>query len=280
MRFRAYKNGETRCLALKDGDVWRDLGESDLTDLIRRKGGAAQLVDGIEALPEIDISAYPYLPPIPHPSKIICVGLNYLDHAAESPYSELPDYPSFFPRFASSLVAHEDPIICPSLSKELDFEGELVVVIGKRGRYIAKEDALAHVAGYSIFNDASIRDYQFKSSQWTVGKNFDGTGAFGPDFVTADEVVPGAVGLEIETILNGETVQKANTRDLIYPVADLISIASDTMTLEVGDIIVSGTPAGVGFARDPQLFMKDGDTCEVRIEGIGSLTNPVRNEAS
>jgi 2-keto-4-pentenoate hydratase/2-oxohepta-3-ene-1,7-dioic acid hydratase in catechol pathway len=164
------------------------------------------------------------------------------------------------------------------LSSQLDYEGELVAVVGKSGRHIAEHDALDHVLGYSLFNDASIRDYQTKSPQWTVGKNFDGTGAFGPMLVTEDELPPGAAGLQIQTRLNGQIVQNASTSDMVFSVARLISILSEAMTLEAGDIIVTGTPAGVGVARKPQLFMKHGDICEVEIEKIGILTNRIEDE--
>lgn len=175
------------------------------------------------------------------PGKILCIGLNYVDHAAESPYLTVPDCPAVFPRFSSSLVGHGAPIIRPTLSQELDFEGEVAVIVGRPGRHIAKADALAHVAGYSIFNDASIRDYQFKSAQWTVGKNFDGTGPFGPDFITADELAPGAHGLKIETRPNGTVVQSASTADMCFDVATLIAIISTAMTLDAGDVIMTGT---------------------------------------
>jgi 2-keto-4-pentenoate hydratase/2-oxohepta-3-ene-1,7-dioic acid hydratase in catechol pathway len=151
-------------------------------------------------------------------------------------------------------------------------------VIGKGGRHIAREDALSHIAGYSIFNEGSIRDYQFKAPQWTIGKNFDDTGGFGPVVVSADELPAGARGLKIETRLNGETVQTGNTGDLIFPVDVLVATISEAITLEPGDIIVTGTPAGIGWARKPALFMKDGDVCEIEIEGIGLLRNPVRDE--
>jgi 2-keto-4-pentenoate hydratase/2-oxohepta-3-ene-1,7-dioic acid hydratase in catechol pathway len=206
------------------------------------------------------------------------VGLNYADHAAESPYKDVPKYPAFFPRFASSLIGDGEPIVRPCISEQLDFEGELVAVIGRGGHRISRANALNHIAGYSIFNDASIRDYQFKPSQWTMGKNFDGTGSFGPEFVTADELPAGAAGLRIETRLNGKVVQNANTADLVFTVADLVFFASEVMTLEPGDIIITGTPSGVGFARKPPLFMKDGDICEVEVEGLGTLRNPIRNE--
>lgn len=218
------------------------------------------------------------LPPLTRPTKIICVGLNYADHTAESPY-EQPDYPTLFLRLHTSLVAHDQPIIRPKVSDSLDFEGEVAVVLGKGGRHISKEDALACVAGYSIFNDGSVREYQFKAPQWTVGKNFDATGGFGPDLVTADELPAGAKGLKIETRLNGEVVQSANTSDMIFDVATLISVISEAITLEAGDIIVSGTPAGIGWARDPKLIMRDGDVCEVSVEKLGTLRNAIVDEA-
>lgn len=277
MRFLSYVKGGAAGLAVQRDGEWRDLGEGDLLELIR--SGAIADPRALGAGTPVDIDALTLLPPLSRPPKILCVGLNYVDHAAESPYKEAPNYPAFFPRFATSLIAHGQPIVRPTLSEELDFEGELVAVIGKAGRHIDKKDALSHVAGYSIFNEGSIRDYQFKTPQWTVGKNFDGTGAFGPFFVTADELPAGAAGLKIETRLNGKVVQSANTDDMIFSVADLVSIASQTMTLEAGDVIVTGTPAGIGWARKPPLFMKEGDVCEVEIERIGLLSNPVRNEA-
>jgi 2-keto-4-pentenoate hydratase/2-oxohepta-3-ene-1,7-dioic acid hydratase in catechol pathway len=165
-------------------------------------------------------------------------------------------------------------------SEGLDFEGEIAVILGKSGRHISKDDALSHVAGYSLFNDGSVREYQFKTPQWTVGKNFDGTGAFGPDLVTADELPPGVKGLRLETRLNGEVVQSASTDDMVFDVASLISIISEAITLEAGDVIVSGTPAGIGWARNPKLLMKAGDVCEVSVEKIGTLRNAVADEAA
>jgi 2-keto-4-pentenoate hydratase/2-oxohepta-3-ene-1,7-dioic acid hydratase in catechol pathway len=218
-----------------------------------------------------------FLPPLSNPEKIICVGLNYADHTKESAY-EQPKYPTLFSRFNSTLVGHNAPILRPRASEQLDYEGELAVVIGKAGRHIAADKALDHVAGYSIFNDASVRDYQFKSPQWTVGKNFDATGGFGPSVVTADELPAAARGLKLQTRLNGQVVQDATTSDMIFDVVSLITIISEAMTLQVGDVIVSGTPSGVGFARKPPLWMKDGDVCEVEIEGLGVLRNPIVNE--
>jgi len=218
------------------------------------------------------------LPPLSRPTKIICVGLNYADHTAESPY-EQPDYPALFLRVNTSLIGHNQPIVRPKVSDSLDYEGEVAVVLGKGGRHISKDAALDCVAGYSIFNDGSVREYQFKAPQWTVGKNFDATGGFGPDLVTADELPAGAKGLKIETRLNGNVVQSASTSDMIFDVATLISIISEAITLEAGDVIVSGTPAGIGWARDPKLLMRDGDVCEVTVEKLGTLRNPIVDEA-
>lgn len=214
------------------------------------------------------------LAPIPAPPKILCVGLNYMAHARETG-SRLPEMPIFFVRFPSSLVAHGEPLVRPRASTQFDYEGELAVVIGRGGRHIAKADALAHVAGYSIFNDGSLRDFQKKGRQWTLGKNFDATGGFGPEIVTADELPRGGAGLALETRLNGEVVQEGRTDDLIFDVPTLIAAASEVMTLEPGTTFITGTPPGVGMAREPQLWMQPGDTVAVTIEGIGTLTNPV-----
>ena len=226
----------------------------------------------------LKLSELTLLPPVLNPSKAIAVGLNYVDHAAESPYKDAPKYPVLFQRFPSSWVAHDQPLVKPKVSDDFDYEGEVAVIIGKPGRYISKEDALSYVAGYSIFNDGSIRDYQFKSHQWMMGKNFDATASFGPVFVSADELPAGAVGLQLQTRLNGEILQDANTRDMIFDVATVISVCSEVFELQPGDIIISGTPAGVGFARKPPIFMKQGDVVEVEVEGLGILRNAVVNE--
>jgi acylpyruvate hydrolase len=216
--------------------------------------------------------------PLTAPPKIVCVGINYWDHARENKL-ETPAHPTFFARFASTLIGHEQPIIRPIVSEQLDYEGELAVIIGKPGRHIAQGKTLEHVAGYAVFNDASVRDYQMRGQQWTLGKNFDGTGPFGPDFVTADEVPPGGKGLRLTTRLNGATVQSSNTDELIFDVPTLISRLSEALTLETGDVIVTGTPGGIGFFRTPKLFMKHGDVCEIEIEGVGTLRNRIQDEA-
>ena len=250
----------------------------DLPDLL--DGGLEGLKTAGAALAQgskIDEGAITYLPPLPNPGKIICLGLNYKDPAAEGGF-EVPPFPTVFARFASGLIGHEAPILRPKVSDALDFEGEMVAVIGKKGRHVSKADALSHVIGYSIFNDGSVRDYQLKTPQWTVGKNFDDTGAFGPYFVTADELPPGASGLKIETRLNGEVVQHASTADMVFDVENTIALLSTAFALLPGDILVMGTPSGIGAARKPPLWMKPGDLCEIEIEKIGILRNKIVQE--
>jgi 2-keto-4-pentenoate hydratase/2-oxohepta-3-ene-1,7-dioic acid hydratase in catechol pathway len=241
----------------------------------RLEGGGERLAHGRAFAP----GSFTYAVPVRSPSKILCIGLNYREHAAEASF-EPPTYPTVFARFSSSLVPHAAPLVRPLKSRELDFEGELVAIIGRRAYQVSETNALRYVAGYSIFNEASVRDYQMKSSQWTMGKNFDGTGGFGPLFVTADELPLGASGLLLETRLNGVVVQSMRTDAMIFDVASLVATISAVMTLEPGDVIVTGTPSGVGAARKPPLWMADGDVCEVSIEGIGSLRNPIVDEST
>lgn len=252
----------------------------DVDGLIRQ--GRAALDAAASAMARqgtVDLDHVRLLPPVATPGKILCVGLNYRDHTAESGF-EQPAYPTLFARFNSSITAHGAPLLHSELSDTLDFEGELVAVIGTGGHRIRREDALSHVLGYSVFNDGSVREYQFKTPQWTMGKNFDGTGAFGPCVVTADELPPGARGLRLQTRLNGQTVQSADTSDMVFDVATLIAIISEALTLEPGDLIVAGTPAGIGHAREPRLYMRPGDVCEVEIERIGLLRNRVQSSAA
>ncbi|MGZ5989656.1 MAG: fumarylacetoacetate hydrolase family protein [Rhizomicrobium sp.] len=285
MRFLTFRtNGRNGLAASSDGADFRGLMQGDagypgsLDSLIQ--GSTRDIVAAAEKLRSgqlVDPLSVEVLQPLHSPGKIICVGLNYRDHAGESGM-QVPDYPTLFARFASSLIPHRAPIIRPAESERLDYEGELVAVIGKGGRRISKSDALDHVAGYSIFNDGSIRDFQLRTPQWTMGKNFDATGAFGPVFVTADALPPGARGLKIETRLNGTVMQSASTDDLIFDVATLVTLISVGITLEAGDIIVTGTPSGVGAARKPPVFMKSGDVCEIEIEQIGILRNRIVDE--
>ena len=280
MRFLSYEIDGTGGLAVDTGigEFRGLLASSDgfpgtLDDIVRSGdfGGAAKRLQGGSP---VDPATAKHRPPFVRASKILCVGLNYSDHAAESSM-RAPDFPTVFARFSSGLVAHGASLVKPNVSDKFDYEGEMVAVIGKPGREIAEADALDHIAGYSIFNDGSIRDYQLRTPQWTVGKNFDGTGGFGPVFVTADELPEGGSGLRIETRLNGEVMQNASTSDLIFDVRKLVSLLSIAMTLEAGDIIVTGTPSGVGAARKPPVFMKAGDVCEVEVERIGTLRNTV-----
>jgi len=215
--------------------------------------------------------------PIERPGKIVCMGLNYADHAKEGGNAR-PEYPSFFMRGPSSMTAHLSPILRPKVSDKLDYEAELAFVVGKKARHCTIENALDCVAGYSIFNDGSIRDYQRKTTQWTIGKNFDQTGAFGPWLVTPDELPLGCNGLNIQSRLNGQVMQNANTKDFLWGVAETIVLISECMTLEPGDIVITGTPAGVGYARTPPVFMKPGDICEIEIESIGVLRNTIVDE--
>ena len=286
MRFATFRRGSTTGLAAAAPDqgfhgLTADAPDFPGTlDALVAQGPEALSAAGQALLsaPAIDLGTVELLPPLTQPGKIICVGLNYADHSAESGFA-VPTYPTIFARFTSSLIGHGAPILRPVVSDQLDFEGEFVAVIGRGGRHIAKDAALDHVIGYSLFNDASVRDFQLKAPQWTVGKNFDGTGAFGPTLVTADELPPGCRGLHIETRLNGQVVQSASTDNLIFDVATLVSTLSEAFTLSPGDIIVTGTPAGVGLARKPPLWMKPGDVCEVEVERLGILSNPIRDEA-
>ncbi|SFZ84593.1 2-keto-4-pentenoate hydratase/2-oxohepta-3-ene-1,7-dioic acid hydratase (catechol pathway) [Devosia enhydra] len=215
---------------------------------------------------------------IPRPGKILCLGLNYVEHAREGG-SEVPDYPAVFSRLPSSMLPANAPILKTALSDEIDFEAELLVILGSGGKNIAEDEALSHVFGYTAFNDVSVRDYQRLTSQWTVGKNFDATGPYGPVVVTADELPAGGRDLRLCSRLNGKVMQDASTSDMVFSVARTISILSQAMTLEAGDLIATGTPSGVGASRRPQVFLRDGDVIEVEIEGIGTLSNPVVAEA-
>ena len=219
------------------------------------------------------------LPAVPAPGKIVCLGLNYADHAAEGGHAK-PEYPSFFMRGATSLAAHNAPIVRPLVSDKFDYEAELAVIVGRRARHLTPQNALQAVAGYTCFNDGSLRDYQKRTSQWTVGKNFDTTGPLGPWVVPAAELPPGATGLKIQSRLNGEVMQSSNTSLMLTSVVDALCLLSEVMTLEPGDVIAMGTPSGVGYARKPPVFMKAGDRIEIEIEGIGLLSNPIVQEAA
>ena len=248
-------------------------------DALIAQGGDAlkKAADALARGRAVDVKTAVFAMPLAARGRVICIGLNYRAHAEESGHA-IPKFPTVFPRFTESLVAHNAPLIRPKVSTELDYEGEFVIVIGKGAHHVPVKDALSHVAGYSIFNDGSVRDYQMRTPQWAIGKNFDNPGSFGPYFVTADALPPGASGLRLRTRVNGMTVQDTLTSDLIFDTATLVSLMSDAFALNPGDIIVTGTPSGVGGLRKPQLFLKPGDICEVEVEGIGVLRNPVADE--
>jgi acylpyruvate hydrolase len=287
MRLVAFDEGSKAKLGVVQGEVVVDLSRAapalprDLLGLILGGADAFAAADAAARKAKAEatrpLQGLRHRLPLENAGKIVCLGLNYVDHAAEGGHAK-PDYPSLFLRCNSSLVAHGEALWRPKASIRLDYEAELVAVIGRTARHVRVADALAHIAGYSCFNDGSVRDYQRKTSQWTIGKNFDRTGGFGPAFVTADELPPGAAGLSIQSRLNGKVMQNANTSDMIFPVAETVALLSECMTLEPGDLLVMGTPAGVGYARTPPVWMRPGDTIEIAIEGVGLLSNPIVDE--
>ena len=242
-------------------------------------GQLASAMEYVEGrAPELSSADVIFLPPIADPAKILCVGLNYAKHQAETGRPDV-DHPTIFTRFADSQVGHLQPMIKPDQSIRFDYEAELAVVIGQGGRFITEDDALSHVAGYACYNDGSIRDWQRHTSQFTPGKNFPGTGAFGPYLVTPDEVGDYRK-LPIESRLNGEVMQKATLADLIFPIPRLLSYISEFTPLSSGDVIVTGTPGGVGDRREPPVYMRPGDVIEVDIGIVGTLVNPVVSVAN
>ncbi len=284
MRLVSYKGSKgTQWGVLVDGGVVASdkLGNdvpSSLNELLADEIAWSSLVGDFPAraagAKSVPLADHELLPCVPRPGKMICLGVNYVDHAKEGG-NQIGDYPALFLRCATSLLAHGAPLQVPSVSSKLDFEAELAVVIGRQARFVSEADALDAVFGYACFNDATLRDYQRKTTQWSIGKNFDSTGAFGPCLVTADELPPGCVGLRIQSRLNGEVMQSANTKDMAFGVARTIALLSEALTLEPGDVIVMGTPGGVGYARTPPVWMKAGDMIEIEIEQIGVLSNPV-----
>lgn len=287
MRVCSYLEGGERRTGLVKGDRVVPVASLDPSlpaefgDIIRAADGMARLAaldagsDGADGLPleTLDLDL-----PVRGAGKIICLGLNYAAHAAEGGHDR-PEYPSFFMRGETSFTRPGQAIVRPRLSEQLDYEAEMTLIIGKRARHVAKADALDCIAGYTCANEGSVREFQRKTSQWTIGKNFDLSGSMGPVFVSADELPPGGRGLKIESRLNGEVMQSANTDSMLFDVPTTIELLSAALTLEPGDIILTGTPEGVGHARDPQVWMKPGDTVEVEIEGIGLLRNAIVAEA-
>jgi acylpyruvate hydrolase len=265
-------------LSAADASVPTDLGEwlakhdgevKPLADIAKRAATSARR----------PLAGLTYALPVSRPGKVICLGLNYLDHVKEGPNRDnVPKFPTIFMRSRTSLVPHGQPIIRPQVTETLDYEAELILVVGKRAKHLTAANALSCIAGYCCGNEGSVREFQRKTTQWDMGKNFDRTGGFGPWLVTADELPPGARGLKIESRLNGEVTQSDNTDNMMFPIVELLVYVTQGMTLEPGDIIFTGTPSGVGQARTPPVFMKNGDICEVEIEGIGVLRNPIVDE--
>jgi len=286
MRFASFldPDGRDGLAVARDGTDfhgWR-AGDADfpgtLDSLIQSEADLAAIAEQARGAARIDLDTVTLAPPLRRPGKILCVGLNYADHAQETGFQP-PAAPTLFVRFPSTLVGAGGALVVPRVSRQLDYEGELAAVIGRGGRHIPRDRAFDHILGYSIFNDSSVRDYQTRTSQWTMGKNFDATGGFGPWLVTADALPPGGAGLRIRTRLGGAVVQEGNTDAMIFDLATLIERISEVMTLSPGDVIITGTPPGVGIARTPPLFLQPGDLCEVEIERIGLLRNLVVAES-
>ena len=253
-------------------------GGADLMGVITSPGLIDSLADAIASAPSVPVSSITPALPVSAPPTIICMGLNYTDHIKEGGY-DIPEYPALFMRGRNSIMAAGQPMVRPSCSETLDYEAELMFIIGKGGRHISKEAALDHVFGYTVFNDGSIREYQRKTHQWTPGKNFDATGAIGPFVVTPDDLPVGASGLKIESRVGDEILQSSNTANMIWDVATVIATISEYTTLERGDMIAMGTPPGVGHAKKPNpRWLKPGETVDIEIEGIGVCSSPVIDE--
>ncbi len=265
------KGGGVVDVGARGGAPFRSLREALASGALARAEAEFGALAG-----DLDLAALELLPVVPDPEKILCVGVNYEGHRVETG-RERTEHPVLFTRFANSQVGHRRPLVRPRASAQLDYEGELAVVIGRRGRHVPRGEALGLVAGYACYNDASVRDWQRHTSQFTPGKNFVGTGAFGPWLVTADEV-PDPSALDLVTRVNGAEVQRASTGEMIFDVPALIAYCSTFTELAPGDVLVTGTPSGVGVRRTPPLFLKAGDVVEVEISGVGLLANPVVDE--
>ncbi|MDY7532300.1 fumarylacetoacetate hydrolase family protein [Pseudomonas sp. Bout1] len=249
---------------------------ADLKEAIARNRLSELGADALKDLPRLALSEITFLPVIANPGKVLCIGINYATHVRETG-RDMPTYPMIFTRFADSQTAHLQPIVRPTVSHKLDFEGELAVVIGKTARHVKPEDALDYVAGYACYNDGSVRDWQKHTIQFVPGKNFPATGGFGPWMVTSDEIVD-PQDLELTTRLNGEVMQHTRTSDMIFDVRKLIEYCTAFTELAPGDVIVSGTTGGVGAFREPPVWMKPGDIVEIEIERIGILRNSIVDE--
>lgn len=279
MKLISFRHGTVESYGLVDGEQVHDLGAVAGAQAPDLKTALAKglLTDlAVRTAPTLPLSSVTLLPVLPNPGKIFCVGHNYEKHRQETGRAKV-GHPSIFTRFADTLTAHGAPIVRPRVSTSLDFEGELAIVIGKGGRYIPEEEAMAHIAGFTCANDASVRDWQWHTQQFTPGKNFPSTGALGPWLVTPDEVTD-LPAVTVTTRLNGQVVQQAPLADLIFPLPVIVSYLSSFSPLSPGDVILTGTPGGVGAKREPPLWMKPGDVVEVDISGVGLLRNEIVDE--
>jgi 2-keto-4-pentenoate hydratase/2-oxohepta-3-ene-1,7-dioic acid hydratase in catechol pathway len=283
MRYMVGEHNDAASVFLVTGDIAVNLTDlspeigTDLMGLINTPGAVQLLTSDIASAPQIAVSEIVPALPIERPGKVICLGHNYVDHVKEGGY-DIPNYPALFVRGRNSLIPAGAPMVRPAASEKLDYEVELMVVIGIGGRHIKEQDAFNHVFGYTLFNDGTVRDYQRKSHQWTPGKNFDGTGAIGPIVVTPDELPAGCDGLKIQSRIGNDVMQSANTSEMMWSVAKTIATISEFATLEPGDMIATGTPPGVGHARTPPRFLQPGEVITVEIEGICACSNPVVDE--
>jgi 2-keto-4-pentenoate hydratase/2-oxohepta-3-ene-1,7-dioic acid hydratase in catechol pathway len=290
MKFVGFEANNGLRLGVIEGDTVIDLQAvdanvpADLGEALRKNNGdlkpLGDLAKKAPALARRPLAGLKFGLPVARPGKIICLGLNYLDHVKEGPQKDnIPKFQSIFFRMLTSLTPHLTPLMRPVKSIQLDYEAEMVVVIGKRARHLTMQNATDCIAGYTCANEGSVREYQRHTTQWGMGKNFDRTGSVGPWMVTADELPRGGKGLKIESRLNGKMMQSSNTDQFMFPVAESLVYLTEGMTLEPGDILLTGTPSGVGHARKPEpVWMKAGDTCEIEVEGIGVLRNPIEDE--
>ncbi len=291
MKIVAFEGDGGPRLGIVEGDRVIDLQAADakvpgdLGDWLKQNNGDTQpLADIAKRAPAAarkPLAGLSYALPVGRPGKIICLGLNYLDHVKEgSQRDNIPKFPTIFFRCLTSIVAHGQPIIRPRVSETLDYEAELILFVGKRAKHLTAANATACIAGYACGNEGSVREYQRKTTQWAMGKNFDRTGSIGPWLVTADELPDAAKGLKIESRLNGKVMQSDNIDNMMFPVVETLVYLTEGMTLEPGDVIFTGTPSGVGHARKPPVWMKAGDVIEVEIERIGVLRNPIADETA
>ena len=289
MKIVGFESGQGLRLGVVEGDQVIDLQAVDakvpvnLADYLAESGGnlkpLADLAKRAPTSARRPLKDIKFGLPVARPGKIICLGLNYLDHVKEGPNRDnVPKFPTIFMRSVTSMAPHLAPLIRPKVSETFDYEAELALIVGRRAKHLTMENAYSVIAGWSCVNEGSIREFQRKTTQWDMGKNFDRTGGFGPWMASADELAVGGRGLKIESRLNGQVMQSDNTNNMMFPVAETLVYLTQGMTLEPGDVLVTGTPSGVGHARKPPVWMKQGDVAEIAIEGVGLLRNPIEDE--